>query len=308
MLVLLAAGACRFEFAEHDDAGAVGDGTDLSSDATDATLGPCTQWGTFAAPVHLTELGWAGDDWDPTVTADELEIFFSTARSPTVGSFDIYSATRSSQGAAFSTPVDVGSASSTGFDGPVFISEDGLTMVVTSDNGTVSYDLWTTTRPTRQSPFATPVPVAGPINSGNAERCPWLSPDGLRLYFSSDRLTGGEIFVSSRATVGDAFGTPAQIAELGSPFVDMRFTLSHDELEGFLVSDRGGNFDIYRSTRPSLASPFSTPVRVPELSSAGDDMSISLAPAGDTVYFAYNAVAAGGNAEVWSAKRQCLAH
>jgi Tol biopolymer transport system component len=302
----LVAGCGRVHFGPQG--GADASATNDSIDSTDSPLGPCTQWGTFAAPVHLSELGSPGDDWSPSVTADELEVFFFTARSPTVGGFDVYTASRAAIGDMFATPVDVPEVSTTSFDAAPFISEDGLTLVVTSGVAG-SFDLYLSARPDRATPFSAPsATLLGNVNSGNTEQDPWLSPDGLRLYFTSDRLTQGDFFVTTRASVTAGFGTPTHIAELGSSGRDFHLTLSHDELEAFFASDRGGNFDIYHSTRPDLATAFSTPVAVVELDSSGDDMNISLAAMGARVYYNFNAVAAGGNAEIWSATRACVAH
>ena len=301
-MAVLVCSCGRVAFDEHGDAR---QSDALPDTITDGELGACTQWGPFAPPVHLPELGALGDDWGPSITADGLEVFFFSGRPPAQGGFDIFSATRPSPSGTFSTPVQRSDVSTIGFDGASFISEDGLTLVITSD-GTGSFGLYISTRPNRGASFSTPSLLAN-VNSGNSEEAPWLSPDGLRLYFASDRSGGGDLFVAERSSVASAFTPPLPITELSTAFIERRITLSTDELEAFITSDAAGNFDIYRSTRTSITAAFSNPVLVPELNSAGDEIGISLQATGETVFYAYNAVATGGNAEIWSATRPCLA-
>jgi hypothetical protein len=58
----------------------------------------------------------------------------------------------------------------------------------------------------------------GPVvNSPYADMGPFVAPDGLTLYFDSDRpggLGGSDIWVTTQATVSDAWGPPVN---LGAP-------------------------------------------------------------------------------------------
>ncbi|HSD89056.1 MAG TPA: hypothetical protein VLB44_16120, partial [Kofleriaceae bacterium] len=136
------------------------------------------------------------------------------------------------------------------------------------------------------------------------------SPDGLRLYFTSDRGVGAsiDIYVATRTSPTAAFGTPGAITELDSPQNERDMTLSHDELEIFIASDRSGDFEIYRSSRPDLTTPFSPPLPVAELDTANDELGPTLSADGATVYFNYNTNSQGGaNSELFFATRPCLA-
>jgi hypothetical protein len=65
--------------------------------------------------------------------------------------------------------------------------------------------------------------------------------------------------------------------------------------------------DIYTAHRPALDQPFSTPVLVPELSSARDDNGVRLSRDGKTMYLNYDTLTSGGaNADLYSATRTCL--
>jgi Tol biopolymer transport system component len=121
-----------------------------------------------------------------------------------------------------------------------------------------------------------PPPDSGERAFGTPQRLPFsrasdddptLTADLLELYFNRD----GDIFVVQRASVDDAWSTPAVVPELSSVMNETTPEISGNGREFFFTSDRGGALDIWTSTRASRAEPWSTPVLVPELSSSVDD-------------------------------------
>jgi Tol biopolymer transport system component len=306
--VLLAAAACgRVGFAPVSDSGAA-----IDASLADTNSAACASWGPFAAPIHVAELGSpTADDWDPSLTADGLLIVLYTIRPGGLGDFDLYAATRSSAQAPFEPPlVHLTEVSSSANDNSPHISPDGLTIVFASQRpgGLGNNDLWHATRSDRTAPFGVPTHL-GAINSPAGDTSPWLSEDGLRLYFSSDRIPAAsqEIYVTSRSSVQDAFGPPVRLTELSSNANERSVTLSADELEVFFSSDRLGNFEIYTASRASLASPFSTPRLVAELNTPNDEVGMHLSADGRTMFFNYDTDTGGTlDAEIWATTRSCL--
>ncbi|HEY9376966.1 MAG TPA: hypothetical protein VIQ02_07720 [Jiangellaceae bacterium] len=70
--------------------------------------------GSFGPPTPVAELNTSADDVMPNVSKDGLEIVFASTRPGGNGAFDIYTATRSSVGDPWSTPVNLGSNVNTG--------------------------------------------------------------------------------------------------------------------------------------------------------------------------------------------------
>jgi TolB protein len=69
------------------------------------------------------------------------------------------------------------------------------------------------------SPWSSPQNLGASVNSAANEQHPALSPDGLSLYFSSDRSGGAggfDLWVSRRSTPTSAWQTPVPIAALNS--------------------------------------------------------------------------------------------
>lgn len=67
-----------------------------------------------------------------------------------------------------------------------FLSNDGRLLFFNWEADAGEGDLYMTWRRSVDEPFATPVPLDG-INTSYDERDPWISPDGSRFFFTSDR-------------------------------------------------------------------------------------------------------------------------
>ena len=86
-----------------------------------------------------------------------------------------------------------------------------------------------------------------------------LSPDGLRLYFTSTFTTTQQAaFVATRPSLESRFGAPVLVAGLESVFV-WGIALSPDELEAYLEVQVGSTQQIQRATRSSRSEPFGAP-------------------------------------------------
>lgn len=86
------------------------------------------------------------------------------------------------------------------------------------------------------------------LNTAALEGCPNLSPDGLTLYFASNRpggLGGVDIWVARRARTTDGWGAPVN---LGAPVNSAANDFCPTPVRGkrlFFVSTRTGNADIF---------------------------------------------------------------
>jgi hypothetical protein len=113
-------------------------------------------------------------------------------------------------------------------------------------------------------PWSAPTPI--PITPV-ADDDPSATGDLLELYFNRDN----DIFVTTRASVADPWGTPVAVAELNTAGTETTPEVSYDGLTIFFASNRApllGALDIWVSTRAARGAPWGTPVRVDELSTA----------------------------------------
>ncbi|GAB2807713.1 hypothetical protein GCM10027043_03460 [Ferruginibacter profundus] len=99
----------------------------------------------------------------------------------------------------------------------------------------------------------------------NADKCdayPWISSDGLRLYFNSNRDGGhGNIYFSQRSSADQPFETPHK----AFPALENKYyavSLTADELTMVLTLE---GYTLYIATRKSTSENFSTPKLIEEL-------------------------------------------
>ena len=268
---------------------------------------------TFGEPVNLRSVIPVIDpalDILDCFSADGLEMYVSSwQRIGESGHFDLCVSRRDSVDADWGPPESLGEVVNTSsHDEIACISGDGLTLYFCSDRpgGCGGWDIWATTRPTRNDAWG-PAENLGPgINSATtagalsgADGEPWISPDGLELYFESYRPGGygrADIYVARRATQNDPWEEPVNLGPVvNSQYGEQFLCLSPDRLVLFFCDHmdtslpRPGGFggpDIWMSRRTTLSDPWQAPVNLgPQINSSIVDSVPRLSPDGSTLYF-----------------------
>lgn len=118
------------------------------------------------------------------------ELWFTSDRSDSGGT-DIYLAPL--QDGSFGPATLVSELSTPSFEAHPQLSEDGLRMLLASNRagGSGGFDLWVASRSATTEKFRPATPLAG-VNTTADEYAGWMSPDGCRLYFSSNRDTDAQ--------------------------------------------------------------------------------------------------------------------
>ena len=94
--------------------------------------------------------------------------------------------------------------------------------------------------------FGAPSNLGALLNTAANEQRPSLSPDGLSLFFGSDRpgskgtVEHSDLYVSQRRSLHDAWGPPRKVDALSSVGDDNAITFSNDGRLIFFGSDRPG--------------------------------------------------------------------
>lgn len=304
-----AAGCGRLGFDAHDARNNSGGSADGADSDVPCVLGP---FGTPQLVPNINAFGTGNDDWSAAITPDDLAIYFYSFRGPLPPAPDIWVGRRSDPAAAFGAATLMSDVSTAKNDISPRVTADELMIVFASDRtGTLgSTDLFEATRATTAVPFgaAVDLPV---VNSANDEDTLWLSPDGLHIYFSSNRGASVDLFSSERTSRTAPFTAP-QLVTGASSTTDPDRTpwLTTDQLEIYFSSLRPsgmGGYDIWRASRPSATAAFGPAENVTELNSAQDDYAPSLSSDGRRIYFNYNASLLGGaDANIYVAERGCL--
>jgi Tol biopolymer transport system component len=182
----------------------------------------------WAEPVNLgPTINTSELDWSPALSADGLELYYSSKRPGGLGREDIYVLTRATTDDNWGEPVNLGSAVNTPInDRTPFISTDGLelyfaSLILYSGHGPDDMDILVSTRETKDDPWEKAVNLGPPVNTDYEEYYPKLSSDGLTLFFSSGLFGGVErirpgfgdsdIWFTTRKTKDSNWGEPVNL-------------------------------------------------------------------------------------------------
>jgi len=178
-----------------------------------------TQQDDWEEPVLLgPEINSSSEDGIPQISPDGLELYFYSKRPSGHGGCDIWVTRRSTLSDPWGPAVNLGPPVNSGaHELSATITADGLEFVFARTySGASGADLFSTTRATRDDPWATPVKLGPTINSSASESSPSISADGLILFFSSHPngpyppggCGGTDIWVAKRPTRNDPWGPP----------------------------------------------------------------------------------------------------
>jgi Tol biopolymer transport system component len=273
----------------------------------------------FGEPVSLgSVINSAMSDYGACISADGLELYFCSERSGGFGSGDIWVSTRQSVNDPWDPPVNLGSTVNSPYsDSYPSLSSDGLTLYFSDaytgtprPGGLGGGDIWMTTRPSRSASWGTPVNVGAPINNSNLDMSPTISGDGLTLVFNSRDRAGGfgswDLWMSTRSGVQDPWGQPVNLGSaVNSGNWEGESGLSADGLALVFGSGRTGivgGYDMWMSTRKTLADPWDVAVNLgPVVNSSSDDGTPKVSPDMRTLYFNSNRPGGFGSYDLFEA-------
>lgn len=216
--------------------------------------------------INVTELGppvnTPLDEGAMCLSPDGQFLFYAACNRPDgYGSCDLYVAVK--KGDSWGEPQNLGPSVNTSFwESQPSFSPDGKTLYFVSNRpgGWGSSDIWIT-KLSDDGKWSLPENAGSVINTPDAERGPFIHPDGTTLYFSSKGHTGmgeGDIFLSRRSASGE-WSSPENLGYPVNTNAD-EVTLVVD-LKGkyaYISSAMEGGFgltDIYRFKLPASAAP-----------------------------------------------------
>src|SRR5438128_570748 len=224
----------------------------------------------WSAPVNLgPTINTEFNEQGPTLSNDELSLYFGSDRSGGIGGFDIWVAKRACTGCPWEAPTNLGPVVNSAFDetGPG-LSIDGhlLFFRSTRPGGQGLGDIYLSNRADPKDDVGWNAPVAlGPdVNTAAAEAgAEYLqsAEDGSpNLYFNRAPPGGtADLYYAAITRDGETRGPAVLIAELSDPVAtDQGPTLRTDGREIFFFSTRSGGVggaDLWTSTRPRRARP-----------------------------------------------------
>ncbi len=161
----------------------------------------------------------------------------------------------------WAAPVNLGAGvNSPAHEDHACVSADGLTLIFTRSSQR-RRAIWQSRRLNRDEPFGTAERLSESINANGLSEAPFLTSDGLTLWFVSSRAGGqgrNDIWFSHRHSVNEPFGEPANPGSpVDSEDNDASPFISPNGLT--LLLARGQPRRIMQTTRPSANDPFDEP-------------------------------------------------
>jgi hypothetical protein len=159
--------------------------------------------------------------------------------------------------------------------------------------------------------FGEPVNLGPPVNTSVSDGTPCISPDGLSLYFTSNRPGGSgghDLWIASRSSKDDAWSSPTNLGpKVNSPSLDYFPSISADGLSLFFYSARGGGRgqgDIWVTTRSNLTSSWNNATNLGSaINSPQDEASPHISSDSLSLIFASNRPGGDGNYDLYISKR-----
>ena len=264
----------------------------------------------FGNPVHLgPTVNSSAEEYDPSISADELELYFNSYRPDGLGQADLWVTTRKTKADLWGSPVNLGPTltSPVGDKGPC-ISADGLSLYFNSarSGGYGGQDLWVTKRKTKGTPWGEPVNLGPIVNSPSNDQTPCISADGLTLYFivwpekSPEGWDQSDLWVTTRKTIAAPWGKPVNLGPtVNSPAYDGSPSLSDDGLSLYFDSERDGGSTIWVTKRKSTSDPWGAPVKLGPAVNASWEANPDLSRDGSTLYFVSTRRGRLGRTDIW---------
>jgi len=187
----------------------------------------------------------------------------------------------------FGTPTNLGpTVNSSAGDGNPSISADGLELCFGSKRpgGSGDYDLWVTTRDTKDDEWDPPMNLGPTVNTSDVDRCPSISADGLSLFFGSRKRAGGagrdDVWVTTRDTKDDPWGAPVNLGRtVNGSSGECDPSISSDGLSLFFRARQpwGNRQDLWVTTRATSDDDWGPPVNLgPTVNSASSEYGPSI--------------------------------
>jgi Tol biopolymer transport system component len=205
----------------------------------------------WSTPMTVMFPMGANMDVSPEVTTEGLFLLFASDRGAGSG-LDLYYVARAMRSSPWSMPAAMTELNaSPSNERPGATTTDGRRLVMSSDrNSTTGLDLFEAIRPgILGTPYDPPVRI--PLSTNGEDGSPFLSPDGLTLYYAMAAAGSPQrdLYVSTRATLADQFTVGTPIDELNTAVNDSDPWVSPDGREIYFLSSRDGSSRIWRATR-----------------------------------------------------------
>lgn len=235
----------------------------------------------WAAPIALTALNTPQRDSDPAITANGLELFFSSSRTGGMGGDDIYYTSRPNTSAAWAAPTNLTVLDSTVGDLSVEITGDGQHLWFVSNRSGMG-DIYTSDRTGALGSWSAPTLVTELSSPTTPEADFGVSPDGLTVILSRGALGSRVLYIATRPNLASTWGTLTPLDAINNAANDPS---APSLTNGADIVYFHANMvrDIYVTTKSGGS--YSTPLPVTEVNTTARDGCPYVPQANNVLYF-----------------------
>ena len=171
--------------------------------------------GPFSNVQELSNLNYSGGHVSsPWVTSDNLRMYYFRTEPGSV--WRLKMTQRASASDPWMPGNNITELNALGNVNLPTLSQDELTIVFAGTNvsgGMGSSDLYMATRSDKYSSFSSPFNLTQ-LNSAGADQGAWLSPNGLTLFYMSDRTGTHQLYKSTRLGTSEAFSSSTLFTDI----------------------------------------------------------------------------------------------
>ena len=200
----------------------------------------------FGTPSLLGTVNSVNSEQWPTLSPNALLMLFDSNRGTNM--FHVYLTKRSDTASPFGPPM-ASVALADGDAEPFLANAGALYFSSSTRTGLGGGDIWRVDIDSTGA-TGTPAAVIGDVNGSGDERAPAVTADERVMAFSR----GSDVYLASRSSPSDGFGTASPVDGLADPAVREAPTwISPDGCHLYVQSDAGGGsggLDLYMAARP----------------------------------------------------------
>lgn len=180
------------------------------------------------------------------------------------------------------------------------VSPDELAVYFTGHDPEAGSQIMRATRGSRDQPFGRAEEVPG-VNSELNDNDPSVSSDGLTLVFHTGRGGDNDVWWAKRANTGVEFGAPTAVPGIATEAYEGQgfFHVASGEL--YFVSNRGGDYDLFRAKLEGDG--FGDVAPVSELNTSDGEFLPFLSADGLTILFSSTREGTKGGQDLYLATR-----
>jgi len=280
-----------------------------------APLATPAEFSEWSAPVNLGPVvNSAFNDAGPSISKNQLSLYFDSNRPGGAGGSDIWVAQRNGVDESWELPINLGSIINSTFDDvQPNLSRDGHWLFFVSRRpGLGGFDIWLSYRDHIHDDLDWQPPMnLGPfINSASFDQNPFFFDNedvGVPQLFFSRTVAGINHILVSNLLPDGTFGPATLDPELNSTANDRGLSVRFDGLEVVLMSTRAGGLgaqDLWTATRPTVFDPWSSPVNLgPLVNSAAGEFDPNMTSDRKALYFQSNRPGGIGGQDLYISTR-----